>query len=895
MKRVTQYTSAVLAFAIFTIAVQPVQAQQNRSMFRPDTQVQFRPAPDEYTRSAIQLDASLRTEPLQTGELFDMPIAGRTITFRVQRVTEFMPGIWSVTGVDEFQQDRFVAFSYSEDKITGVMQLLPENELYYFSTEAAQQSDVLARMRPDLLDILHCAGDPQLPVYELASDHPLQAARELVSARVTAPTAPPVFTTLTSPDTPVTIDVMLAYTPAAQEWANSSPVNNPGSLPLALAQAMNLSQQALDNSQVGIELRLVHAHLLTYNEDSADLISPGVHLRRITASPNYNPFGTQFNGFMDEVHTLRDQFGADVVGMMVRTDSTGGLAWRIGNYGGVPQQGFSLNRIQQTHRTYTLIHEIGHNMGKSHGRVQAQAAADASGGMHSYSVGWMFSSTNPSNPLRPNRATVMQYGNSESIDYPGFSSPIIVAEGSPTGNLSGGPGPADNARSLRDIKGIIANYRPSAFQPPIASVPSAEISVTIPQGIRQTVTIPIGNTGQSALLWSAEVGIGEANTIALTGPQTFSLPTERIIYETGFESTDGFPVGTHVAVNEYRTFSASRPFEVSTIRPATGGQHLRMQPIPTAPTGTSAFNALSPPLLHRGGAGAYSIEFDMATNYDGDASRYDVYVRDASNGQFTAGFVITTQGIIYARTLNAAGAETFSGNSAWVVPRNQYNRHRFTVNAETGRLSYFRNGVQYFERAMLNGRSFDFVDLYRVNTGSSTDFVDFDNLRIIQHFSGYSWLTVNTPSGQTASGGAQNLEIEFDARTVATGTYTGRVNVRTSDPARQTMSFPVRLVVTAGTSVVDPDELPVMVSLGQNYPNPFNPSTQISYQLPESADVQLDVFDTTGRHVASLVNARMSAGVHTASFDATQLSSGVYLYTLRTGTQTLTRKMLVIK
>jgi hypothetical protein len=896
MKRTILFTTLLLALA--TLVAYPVTAQQNRTLFQTDTSVQFRPAPSEFSRTAITVDPSLHEQPPQAGDRLDMPVGNRTITFRVQRVTEFMPGVWSVTAVDEFQQDRFAAFSYTSYKITGVMQLLPENELYYFSSEEALQTDVLARMRPDMTDILACSGEAELPVYQLEEDHPLSKARSLMAAPITAPTAPPVFAAMALPDTPVMLDVMLAYTPAARDWANNSPINNPGSIELALAQAMNLSQQALDNSNVGIELRLVHTHLLNYTDDTNPAITSNTHLRRITASPTFNPYGAEFAGFMEEVHTLRNQFGADVVAMMVQVDDTGGLAWRIGSYGGVPNLGFSLNRIQQTHRTYTLIHEIGHNMGKSHGRVQEQAAADVFGGVHAYSVGWMFDPVTPNplaNPLRPRRATVMQYGDSQSIDYPGFSSPEIIAEGSPTGNVSGGPGPADNARSLRDMKGVIASYRTATHQPPVASIPTNEISITLAQGQRQIVTVPIANTGQSALQWSAEVGVGEANTAALSGTQTLNLPVERVLYENNFELGEGFPLGSHVAAGGFRTFNSQKPFNIESVRPASGSQHMRLQPLTNVPTGNSEFNQVSPPLLGRSGPGAYSLEFDLAANYEGTNSRYDVYLRDASNGQFTAGIVITNAGITYVRTVNeSTGAETFSGNSGWVVPRNAYVRHRFTVNAETGRLSYFRDGVQYFERAMLNGRSMDYIDFYRVNTGSATDFVDIDNIRLLQHFSGYSWLTVQTPAGQSATGASQNLEIEFDARTAATGTYTGRVNVRTNDPARTSTSIPVRLVVTQGTSV-DDNEMPNVVNLTQNYPNPFNPNTNITYQLPDDAQVQLDVFDITGRHVANLVDGRIAAGVHTASFDASQLSSGVYLYTLRTGTQTITRKMVLIK
>jgi uncharacterized repeat protein (TIGR01451 family) len=89
--------------------------------------------------------------------------------------------------------------------------------------------------------------------------------------------------------------------------------------------------------------------------------------------------------------------------------------------------------------------------------------------------------------------------------------------------------------------------------------------------------------------------------------------------------------------------------------------------------------------------------------------------------------------------------------------------------------------------------------------------------------------------------------------------------------------------------------LPSEYRLNQNYPNPFNPSTQITYQLPQQADVLLEVFDMSGRQIATLVNESVNAGTHTVSFDATSLSSGVYMYRLQAGAIVLTKKLTLIK
>lgn len=90
-------------------------------------------------------------------------------------------------------------------------------------------------------------------------------------------------------------------------------------------------------------------------------------------------------------------------------------------------------------------------------------------------------------------------------------------------------------------------------------------------------------------------------------------------------------------------------------------------------------------------------------------------------------------------------------------------------------------------------------------------------------------------------------------------------------------------------------KLPSRYSLSQNYPNPFNPSTKIRYSMDHTAVVQITLYDFLGRKVASLVNEQKHAGIHEIEFNASGLSSGVYLYELRAGGFNSTKKLILLK
>lgn len=92
------------------------------------------------------------------------------------------------------------------------------------------------------------------------------------------------------------------------------------------------------------------------------------------------------------------------------------------------------------------------------------------------------------------------------------------------------------------------------------------------------------------------------------------------------------------------------------------------------------------------------------------------------------------------------------------------------------------------------------------------------------------------------------------------------------------------------------NETPDGFELGQNYPNPFNPATKINFSIPFATDVSIKLYDMNGKEVSVLLSEYKAAGNYSFDFNAgSELSSGVYLYTMNAGEFTSTRKLLLVK
>ena len=148
----------------------------------------------------------------------------------------------------------------------------------------------------------------------------------------------------------------------------------------------------------------------------------------------------------------------------------------------------------------------------------------------------------------------------------------------------------------------------------------------------------------------------------------------------------------------------------------------------------------------------------------------------------------------------------------------------------------------------------------------------------------------NEPNGTGMIRARKDVDMDDETFTVSLGTLPSSVVAGT--PASVEITI---MDVGTVSAEADGQELPDAFALEQNYPNPFNPSTAIEYALPEAAHVVIEVFDATGRSAGVLVDGVRPAGRHSAHFEAGSLPSGLYVYRMHAGGQTIVRKMTLVR
>lgn len=149
--------------------------------------------------------------------------------------------------------------------------------------------------------------------------------------------------------------------------------------------------------------------------------------------------------------------------------------------------------------------------------------------------------------------------------------------------------------------------------------------------------------------------------------------------------------------------------------------------------------------------------------------------------------------------------------------------------------------------------------------------------------------------GSSAQDVGNCLKIDNSNNIYLTGFFSGAANFDNVSISSNGVSDFILLKIANVTSIHSPRETASSYRLNQNYPNPFNPSTKISFDVDKPGFVKLKVMDIAGKEIAEIVNASMNSGSYEVSFNAENLSGGVYFYRLETARGSETKKMILVK
>ena len=519
----------------------------------------------EVRRAVVSLNVEpLRAAAVQENDQIQLALFDEEYVGTVGRITEDVPGVMQVRGSLDTGDWGYFILSYRD----GRLQLLasPVGE-HRGAFEIRYDADVGAHIkvehgpdvydRPDI-DEGHAPRPPEPKSGSSPSDT-LVPGSEDASGEPEA---------TSKSDHPAEIDVMIAYTPAARDQANAEGSD----IDLAISQAMGNARETIDNTEVAVDLDLVHTAEVGYAE-SGDMETD---LRRLTDSHTFD-LGSEHSGYMEEVHQWRFEHGADLVALLV--EGTGGIAWLpmsswSGN--GRPEVGFSVTGVKSTVRsTLVFIHELGHNMGMAHSRMQDTNAADEGGGVFEHSTGWRWTLDGEG---YVSTMTYLTYENdSDYARVPVFSSPELFHQGEVPAGSDGESGdeawdeevhqeygPADNRSSLQDLKRPVAAQGDSEYVYPALALDARTVTFgSVPTNETARDTIHVESAGNAYLTSDPELASGDTGHFATSDAEEVTLlpgETQALVLEYAPEST-----GSHestVAI-EHNAGNTSSPIEVT--------------------------------------------------------------------------------------------------------------------------------------------------------------------------------------------------------------------------------------------------------------------------------------------------------------------------------------------
>ncbi|MCF6238993.1 MAG: T9SS type A sorting domain-containing protein, partial [Candidatus Marinimicrobia bacterium] len=161
-----------------------------------------------------------------------------------------------------------------------------------------------------------------------------------------------------------------------------------------------------------------------------------------------------------------------------------------------------------------------------------------------------------------------------------------------------------------------------------------------------------------------------------------------------------------------------------------------------------------------------------------------------------------------------------------------------------------------------------------------------------------NWIQASTVSDTVGPGESRMISLVINAASLPLGESSALIHFINNDPEMRDLIIPINVDVLVG--VVNGPELPAEYALWQNYPNPFNPTTTIKYELPETADVTLSIFDILGRSVWDYEKSSQEAGYYSLQWNGVdkvgrQVAAGMYFARLRASDYSSVVKMVYLR
>lgn len=572
------------------------------------------------------------------------------------------------------------------------------------------------------------------------------------------------------------IDVMVVYTPQARSAAGGT-----SAMQALINLGMSETNTGLNNSSGNFDMNLVHMAEVSYS-DTGNI---SLDLDRLRVSSD---------GYMDNVHPLRDTHHADLVSLWV---ANGGSACGVGYLmttlsNDFESFAFSVTDLDCATGNYTFGHEMGHNMGSHHDPDNASGS-----GVFAYSHGHQ----------APNEAfrTIMAYncpGGCTRVNH--WSNPNVNSSGQPTGVS----GVSDNALSLNNVALTVANFRDSGGgggDDPDIDVDPASLSSTQAQNTTVTEALEISNVGDGTLNWTIEE--------APSGMVTLERPMDTTTLSSGSGDIGAASKGNRLSANSAATLEPFGQMELN----RGGGTTITHSNSQNVVTGNSASCNASG--LHAdnsyirvfnlsdfgigGNFNVTNVEFGVQSAAGATGSQPVTVNLYTLSGPLTFGNLtpigsssvnLSDQALTIAN-VNVAG--TAPAGSMLVV-------EIFTPNGQTA-------GNSFFIGSNPNGQTASsYIAAADCGLSEPLDLaaVGFPDMHIIMNVTGtvggggscsapsnISWASVSPTSGSAAGGESDSVNVTFNSSGLGAGTYEGTLCVESNDPDESLVEVPLSLTV----------------------------------------------------------------------------------------------------